>query len=109
MALLPAETAALADLRRWLEGRFGQRLDGLLLFGSRARGQGHPESDLDVLVVERELSSAERREVGHFSGDLLTRHGVLVAPLALSVAERDHLRARERRIIAEIDRDGVPL
>ena len=109
MALLPVEMAALTDLRRWLEGRFDRRLLELRLFGSRARGEGHPESDLDVLVVVHELTSAGRREVGHFSGDLLTRHGVLVAPLALSAAELDLLRARERRIVAEIDRDGVPV
>ena len=109
MALLSAETAALTDLRRWLEGRFDRRFLELRLFGSRARGEGHPESDLDVLVVVDGLTGAERREVGHFSGDLLTRHGVLVAPLTLSAAEIDHLRARERRIAVEIDRDGIPL
>ncbi|MBK8096833.1 MAG: nucleotidyltransferase domain-containing protein [Planctomycetes bacterium] len=31
------------------------------LFGSRARGQGHKDSDLDVLVVIDDLTSAERR------------------------------------------------
>lgn len=109
MALLPAETAALADLRRWLEDRFGDRLRALTLFGSRARGDAHAHSDVDVLVVVNDLISAERREVGHFSGDLMTRHAVLVAPLALSATQYDHLRSRERRIVAEIDRDGIPL
>ncbi|MEM3637636.1 MAG: nucleotidyltransferase domain-containing protein [Conexivisphaerales archaeon] len=37
-------------LERLLDG-YGQRLKGLILFGSVARGKARPESDLDLIVV----------------------------------------------------------
>lgn len=107
--LTTAERAALGDLKAWLTQRFGQRLDGLAMFGSRARGEGDEDSDLDVLVTVRSLTSSEAREIGYFAGDLLTKHDVIVSPFALSSERYQELRDRERRIVAEIDRDGVPL
>jgi hypothetical protein len=41
--------------------------------------------------------------------DILTRTGVLLSPLILSAARFDELRARERLLVAEIDRDGIPV
>ncbi len=107
--LRQAERHALAELHAWLRERFAARLRSVALFGSRARGEGHEESDLDVLIVVDGLTGAERREIGHQGGDLLTRHDLLVSPFALSASEWQTLRERERRIAVEIERDGIPL
>jgi predicted nucleotidyltransferase len=107
--LLVAEKAALEEFAAWLRERFADRLSELGLFGSRARGEGSEDSDLDVLVVVRGLTSAEGREIAQFRGDLLTRHGALVSPFAVSAERMADLRGRERRIAREIDRDAVPL
>ncbi len=41
----------LAQLKRGLESLYGERLCRVVLFGSRARGDNDPDSDIDVLVV----------------------------------------------------------
>jgi len=41
----------LAELRRRFEALYGPRLVRLMLFGSQARGEAEPGSDIDVLVV----------------------------------------------------------
>jgi uncharacterized protein len=43
--------ALLADLKCRLERRFGERFVALYLFGSRARGDHEPDSDIDVAVI----------------------------------------------------------
>ncbi len=107
--LTSSEQSALDELVAAVRGRFGPRLRELALFGSRARGEGDEDSDLDVLVVVDDLSGSEARALGHLAGDLLTRHDVIVSPFAVSSAHMAQLRARERLIAAEIARDGVPL
>jgi uncharacterized protein len=47
----PQIAALLADLKRRLERRFGERFVALYLFGSRARGDHEPDSDIDVAVI----------------------------------------------------------
>ncbi|HXZ01086.1 MAG TPA: nucleotidyltransferase domain-containing protein [Stellaceae bacterium] len=49
------DTTALADpilirFRAALDEMYGARLDRVVLFGSRARGEGRPDSDYDVAV-----------------------------------------------------------
>ncbi|MFZ5471437.1 MAG: nucleotidyltransferase domain-containing protein [Myxococcota bacterium] len=109
MQLLESESAALAELKKHLKLVFGSRLRELRLFGSRARGQGDEDSDIDVLVVVDDLVGNEARKVAYFAGDLLTRYDVLVSPFAVSTKHMDDLRSRERLIAQEIDREGVPL
>jgi predicted nucleotidyltransferase len=41
----------LKEARKALEARYGARLKDLVLFGSMARGDATPDSDIDLLVV----------------------------------------------------------
>jgi predicted nucleotidyltransferase len=109
MSLKTEEEQALKAFRAWLNERFGSRVRRVRLFGSLARGERHEESDVDVAVEIDGMTSAEGREVGYFTGDLLTDYGVVVSAFAVSTERMDHLRNRERAIALEIDRDGVPL
>lgn len=109
MRLLSAEEAALRELAAIARARFGDRLLELKLFGSRARGEGNEDSDLDVLIVVDDLTGAEARALGHDSGDSLTKFDVIVVPFALSTARWLELCVRERLITREIARDGVDL
>ncbi|MCB9871251.1 MAG: nucleotidyltransferase domain-containing protein [Planctomycetes bacterium] len=103
------ERAAVAMYVQFVRERFGPRVRALRLFGSRARGEGDEDSDVDVLVVVDELTSAERRDVWYHAGDVLTAHDVIIGGLVLSTASWGDMRARELRIVTEIERDGVTL
>ena len=59
----------LTELRAGLKNIYGDRLKGLFLFGSYARGEQDAESDLDVLVVLDSFESTYSAEVNR-TGDL---------------------------------------
>jgi predicted nucleotidyltransferase len=101
--------ACVFEFKRQLQATFGVRLRDFRLFGSRARGEAHEDSDVDLLVVVEGLTSAEAREINYLSGDYLTEHDVLLRPLALSSEQWQHLVKRERRLAQEIQKDGVSL
>lgn len=51
-----ANDPVLVRLRTALAGLYGARLNRVLLFGSRARGEAQPESDYDVAVFLEPLN-----------------------------------------------------
>jgi len=83
----PAEVRTiLAELRQGLESIYGDRLRGLYLFGSYARGEAEPESDLDVLIVLDKVSDypGEVDRTGSLASELSLRHGLSLSRVFLS-------------------------
>jgi uncharacterized protein len=50
----------LAKFRAALAEMYGDRLERVVLFGSRARGDAHPDSDYDVAVFLRDMDDRDR-------------------------------------------------
>ena len=53
--LSPLDDPILRRFRAALDELYGERLERVVLFGSRARGEAGPESDYDVAVFLREM------------------------------------------------------
>ena len=64
--LEPEIRELLVRLRRELQALYGERLQGVYLFGSHARGEATADSDVDVLVVLDTIADygAEIRRTG---------------------------------------------
>jgi predicted nucleotidyltransferase len=103
----PVLKGVLDEFRRRLTEHFAERLIGLILFGSYARGEAGPDSDIDVAVVlDRIDSHSERVLPMQLAGEL---DGPLLMPIVLSKAEIEFLRAREDILAESLDREGIPL
>lgn len=106
---LPAPVRdAVDELRRRLAERYGARLRRLILYGSHARGDATPTSDVDLLVVlagpvER---GAEIESIVRITYDLLLARGVHLS--ALPMDEREYL-TRATPLLLNVRREGVPL
>jgi len=82
----------LASSKPTLEGRFG--VAGLALFGSMARDDGGPQSDIDILVSFDGPATSERYfGVQFFLEDLLGRPVDLVTDKALRPQLRPYIEA----------------
>src|SRR3989442_15204695 len=75
-----ADPAADPVLRRFcaaLEEMYGERIERIVLFGSRARAEAHRESDYDVAVFLKDLTDrrAERRRLVDLKLELIDETG----------------------------------
>jgi predicted nucleotidyltransferase len=108
-ALSASEAAAVREFVAAVREMLGPQLEGVRLFGSRARGQGHEESDIDLALVVRAGGRARRHAIYDLAFDIGLAHGVSLAPLVLEEERFEALKQRERRIALDIEREGIPL
>ena len=87
----------------------GPQLKDVRLFGSRARGQGHEHSDLDIALIVDAGVRARRYELYDLAFDVGLAHGVELAPLVIEEPHFRELKQRERLIAREIEIEGIPL
>lgn len=82
----------LCELQRELAALYGPRLKGLYLFGSHARGDPQPDSDVDVLVVLDEVPryGVEIERTSEAVGRLALRHGVALSRVFVTEREWRH-------------------
>ena len=97
----------LGELKAGLEALYGERLEGLYLYGSYARGEEDSESDLDVLIV---LDCIE-----HYAGEV-DRTSFLISDLSLKyrvsiscVFTTQHdWQGRDMPFLANVREEAIP-
>ncbi|MBI3361211.1 MAG: nucleotidyltransferase domain-containing protein [Chloroflexi bacterium] len=107
--LKPQERAALAEYLDRLRARFADRVLKVILYGSRARGEGDDESDLDVLVVVDEGDWKFHDEVAFESCDPSINHSVAMSPLVWNEAFYEEQRRWELLFFRNLQLDGIQL
>jgi predicted nucleotidyltransferase len=101
-------TPILAELRRRFEALYGERLVQMILFGSQARGDAEPGSDIDVLVVLKDPVHP---------GEEIHRTIDIVAALALQHNEviscvfmgEDRFTHRQGPLLRNVRREGIAI
>lgn len=108
-ALTPAEQQALERFKTALQSLLGDNLLSLRLFGSRARGEGTEESDLDMLVVVLEKDRALCRRIIEEALEVDLTYETNLAPTIFSAEEYQQNREYQTPFYRNVERESLPL
>ena len=98
----------LNELKRELQVLYGDRLIKLILFGSHARGEANPDSDIDLLAVLKSPVS-QVQEISYMSElcvKILLDYNELVSIIPMS---EDRFNAKTVSLLRNIQREEIEL
>ena len=107
MAATVTQDPVLRRFREALGATYGPRLERVVLFGSRARGDTHAESDCDVAVFLHDMTDRPREMslLANISTDILEATGEAVHAMPY----RAGFYNERTPLMREIRREGIDL
>lgn len=107
LTLIPEEQVWLNAYRKALGEQFPGLVEEVLIFGSKARGDAGPDSDLDVLVILREGDRNRKRAVRHLGHSLAVVSEVVPSIMVYTREEWTLRRSSGSPLYGAVMRDGV--
>ena len=97
----------LGRFRKAVAERYGDQLERVVLFGSRARGDFRPDPDYDIAVFVRDPASRwdEMGRLSEITADILIDTGALISAMPFPAGTYNE----PRPLMREIARDGRDL
>jgi len=88
---------------------FNDDFRSAVLFGSKARGDFHAESDIDVALFLRRVDRQTKRGIYDLATELFLETDIEIAPLVFQLDQYEQMRADGYPIVNEIERCKVAL
>lgn len=108
VTLSTSTQSLLARLHAHLKSLYGKRLYQVMLFGSHARGEARPDSDVDLLVVLTGVvnSGQEISNISEFLADLSLEYDKVIGCLFM---DETRFNTRQGPLLRNIRREGIAL
>jgi predicted nucleotidyltransferase len=107
--LSDSERQALKILVRRLYARYAVQIESAVLFGSKARGDASPDSDIDVLVVLTTDDAQLRSSVRRLAARVSLEHDLLISMFAVGRSHWEELSRYRFPIYEAVQSEGIPL
>ncbi len=109
LKLMPQEQAWLDSYRKALEKKHPGAVERMVIYGSKARGEAHPDSDLDVLLIVNNNAKRLKRELRRIGYLLAATSDILPSILAYTHAEWESRRRSGSAFRQAVERDAVTI
>jgi predicted nucleotidyltransferase len=107
MPLTRPEKTWLKAYSKALQQMHRPAVERLVLFGSKARGDDHPDSDVDVLVIVRNDAAPLKRKVRRIGYELAATGELVPSILVYTEAEWRSRKESGSPLRRAIEREGV--
>ena len=103
------ENDALQAFVRLLLTELGEQAQQIILFGSKARGDSAPDSDIDVLILADEENRQVRKTISKISSQIGLDYNVCLGALLIANRRWRQMSSERFSLCRNVERDGILL
>lgn len=103
------ERKAVEDFVTRLRTQFPDRVCQTVFFGSKARGDSHAGSDIEILLITDTDDWRFRHAISDVASDVSLEYGVLIGPRVIGKANWEEMAQHHFGLYENVAREGVPL
>ena len=94
-----------------LRQQFGNKVEEILLFGSHARGEANPQSDIDLLIVLKSQERHVKKEVIDLAWEVMFDYGfkAFLSPIVFFKKDYDRYRRCNSSFLENVSQDALSL
>jgi uncharacterized protein len=107
--LEPHEEQAVVEFLDILERRHSERVRQTMLFGSKARGDSEPMSDIDILVITDRDDWHLSHSISDIAADVSLEYNVVIGPRVIGHARWERMKRDRFTLYRNVVADGIPL
>ncbi len=107
--LLPREEQAISKLAGLLRQHYPERVRETVLFGSKARGDSRPWSDIDILIIVDRDDWRLSHAISNLAADVSLEFDVLIGPRVIGQERWERMKQRRFGLYQNVAAEGIPL
>lgn len=103
------EQEAIQAFVKRLEAKFGDQMLSIRLFGSRARGEAQPDSDMDIAVIVDHVGPELRKSIRFMAVDVWLQYGIYISTRVWSLDHWRELESLQTNLYKTLQQEGIEL
>jgi predicted nucleotidyltransferase len=109
--LKPEEKKIVREYIDLIRSRFSSRVREIILFGSRARGDSHSESDVDILIVMDTEDKGIKRQLVDLAWDVMSDNDfkVFISPVIFFNSQYNQYKKWNSSFLYNVFKEGIKI
>ncbi len=103
------EVDAISSFLKQLQVNHSDRIFETFLFGSKARGDDQPDSDIDILLIVDQEDWRFRHQISDIASGIALEYDVLIGSFVIGKKRWDMMERERFSLYENVKREGIPL
>ena len=100
---------ALIEFKKALLKRFPNRIKKIILYGSYARGDTNPDSDIDILIIVDNSDWEFIEQIGEISWEIQFKYDFKIFISEMIYTQADFKKDKNHLFVRNVQHDGIEL